>query len=85
MKIKVISPDLKVPILLRFPLSFLHSSFLCSIIRKGLDRNQKEYMDSLLPSIKECTAILDDYIRENGHFVLADIREKDGTFIQIRI
>ena len=85
MKIKVVSPDLKVPILFCFPLSFLHSLFLWNIIRKGLDQKQNEDMDRLLPSIQECSAVLHDYVRENGHFILADVREKDGTSVRIQI
>ena len=85
MKISVSNADLPVPISLSLPTGLMRSNFLWRTIYKNVREDEGARIRKYQPLITGCQEILEQYVRENGHFDLVDVETKDGTRILISI
>lgn len=85
MRIEVSTPELPFPIKLVFPLGVLRSGWIWRLALKYTEHSQKQTVMSYRDMIMNSTDVLDDYVRENGHFNLVEVEEKDGTRVLIRV
>lgn len=84
MKIVVISPEMKHPIRLLFPTSFLKSSLMWKLIANktkdsSIDYKQARFISQLV------YRDLRKYIRRNGHFDVVNITSTSGEKVIIRV
>lgn len=85
MKIEVSSPELPIPIRLMFPTSVLRSGWIWRLALKYTEKRQKETVIGYRNIIADSTAVLEEFVRMNGHFNLVEVEEKDGTRVIIRV
>ncbi len=85
MKISVSNADLPTPISLSLPTGLLRSNFLWRIIYKHVREEEGDQIRKYQPLITNYQDILEQYVRDNGHFDLLDVETKDGTRILISI
>ncbi|MCR5079700.1 MAG: hypothetical protein K6B65_07280 [Bacilli bacterium] len=83
MKIYVKENERRLPLVLFFPLFFFKTGFVSRAIAKyaELDIDPKELKTNIRVAYKGLKA----FIKENGHFNLVEVRQKDGGIILIKV
>ena len=84
MKIVVISPEMKHPIRLLFPTSFLKSRLMWKLIANKTKDLSIDYKQARLIS-QLVYRDLRKYIRRNGHFDVVNITSTSGEKVIIRV
>ncbi len=85
MKILVTTPELRFPIRMTFPIGVLRSRWIWRIALKYTDDDQKQDIMMYRSMIADSVDVLQEYVRNNGHFNLVEVEERDGTRVVIRI
>lgn len=75
MKLSIIRPSLKKPVVIRFPSSILTTKLFWKEAGHISDTDIQGYID--------CMKTIQQFVKEKGHFILVEIKRSDGTEITI--
>ena len=84
MKIVVISPDMKHPIRLLFPTSFLKSRLMWKLIANNTKESSIDYKQVRLIS-HLIYRDLRKFVKRNGHFDVVNVTSTSGEQVTIRV
>lgn len=84
MKIVVISPDMKHPIRLLFPTSFLKSRLMWKLIANKTKESSIDYKQVRLIS-HLIYRDLRKFVKRNGHFDVVNVTSTSGEQVTIRV
>ena len=85
MIVRVETPELRIPIVLSVPLTFLKSRWIWRMVTRYAEEDTKQKLLPLRNPAEELINALQDYQKKYGHFNLVEVEEKDGTRVLIRI
>ncbi len=85
MRIIIKDSDSKHSIHLMFPNSMMKWKWIYSLIIKNADPKEQDKIINIRNHSHQIYKVIKRYIKDNGHFVLVDIKDSDGSRVKIKV